>query len=288
MCFCPSSSILFSGECRDSLPLSLPLSLFLRASGGTPERGAPLEAQLSVCNEPWGKITEWNVIIHAGLGEEHVASGWPGPAIASCSPPQNNKPALPAPLAPLWSSSLVAVSFRRPLAAIQSHLTLEGRLWSLACLSISLGNKTNCLLGPTVFLEFLRSVPLSPLVFICLGLFCQHFWPIIELVRWSWTINFSGQLLSLHNVPPLLSIVLIAFLCLALFIPRAQRCCPLFIQGKLKQHNSLPAILCFIFYFCSLTRIFGDSLSCWRKKLSGAFVIHFPRPHFSSCSGDLN
>ena len=58
---------------------SLSLSPRLRASAGTPECGASLQSQLSVCNEPWWKITEWNVIIQAGLAEEHVASGWPRP-----------------------------------------------------------------------------------------------------------------------------------------------------------------------------------------------------------------
>lgn len=41
---------------------------------------------------------------------------------------QNNTPALPAPVALLWSSSLVVLSSHCPLAAIQSHLTLEGCL----------------------------------------------------------------------------------------------------------------------------------------------------------------
>lgn len=41
---------------------------------------------------------------------------------------QNNTPALPAPLALLRSSSLVALSSRCPLTAIQNHLTLEGCL----------------------------------------------------------------------------------------------------------------------------------------------------------------
>lgn len=41
---------------------------------------------------------------------------------------QDNTLALPATLALIWSSNLVALSSRCPLSAIQSHLTLEGCL----------------------------------------------------------------------------------------------------------------------------------------------------------------
>lgn len=114
---------------------------------------------------------------------------------------QNNTPALPASLTPLWSSNLVALSSCCPLTAIQNHLTLEGCLWSLACQSISLGNKANCPFGPTVFLAFLHSLPLAS-CFICLS-YLVRLWPIVEFVRWRKTINTSCRLLSLHNVPPL-------------------------------------------------------------------------------------
>lgn len=99
---------------------------------------------------------------------------------------QNNTLALPAPLVLLRSSSLVAVSSRCPLAAIQSHLTLVGCLWSLACQSISLGNKANRLPGPSVFLEFLHSLPLAS-CFICLGY-------LVRLLTHSWVCQ-----MKVHN-----------------------------------------------------------------------------------------
>lgn len=60
---------------------------------------------------------------------------------------------------------------------------LESCLWSLACQSISLGNKANCLLLPTVFLEFLHSLPLAS-CFICLG----H---LVRLLTHSWVCQMK-------------------------------------------------------------------------------------------------
>lgn len=100
-----------------------------------------------------------------------VRSTWlaVGSGCASLLPgSRNNAAGLPAPLALLWSSDLVVPFSCRSLTSIQSHLTLEGRLWSLACQSISLGNKANCLLGSAGFFEFLHSSLLASR-FICSG-----------------------------------------------------------------------------------------------------------------------
>lgn len=113
---------------------------------------------------------------------------------------QNNTEALPAPLALLWSSNLMLC----PLTAIQSHLTVESCLWSLKCQSISLGNKANCFLGPTVFFEFLHSLPLC---FCFIYLDC-----LIRIWKHSWVCQTkTNNVLSLHNVPPPLLTLLIVF-----------------------------------------------------------------------------
>ena len=85
-----------------------------------------------------------------------------------------------------------------PPAAIQSHLTMEGCLWSPTCQSISSGNKANCLPGLAVFSEFLHSSALTS-CFICLG-------RLVGLLTRSWVCQMkpnSVNIVSLHNVPPL-------------------------------------------------------------------------------------
>lgn len=148
---------------------------------------------------------------------------------------QNNTAALPATLALLWSSNLVDLSSRCPLGSIQSHLTLEGCLWSLACQSISLGNKANCLRGPTVFLEFLHSLVLAS-CFICLGYLVR---PLTSSCRLS---NEGRQEIPLVNFCDslcwLFKLSLLAWHFAPWFQEHVLCLLCLFIWGKLKQKNS--------------------------------------------------
>lgn len=177
MCFCPSSSILFRGECRDSPSFSLTLSRSLSLSEGIwadPEYGAPLRAQLSVCNEPWWNITDWNVIIHAGLDEEHVASGRLGPRRPPPRLPEQCRgtASTARPAVVQWSCCAVL----SPLPRFYSEsLKVGGCLWSLACQCISLGNKANCLLWiPSFF---------TPHLWLYMFGFLPGFWPAAEFVE---------------------------------------------------------------------------------------------------------
>lgn len=124
----------FTGECINSLSFSF---WGHSLGGGDPERGASLEDQLSVCNEPWCKITERNIIIYAGLSEEHVASGWAPAVIASCSAP-GTIPVL----------CLQNLPCSGPATSLISHLI------SIHSLIVG-GNKANCLHGPDVSSFFL-------------------------------------------------------------------------------------------------------------------------------------
>lgn len=123
---------------------------------------------------------------------DSVRSTWPVDSPGGDSLPlsfQDNTSVLPATFAPLWSSNLVDLSFRCPLDSIQSHLALEGCLWSLACQCILCGNKANCLHGPTVpscnsFILWFSDLVL----FVCI---LWGLWTLSELVQWRDTRNFS-------------------------------------------------------------------------------------------------
>lgn len=133
--------------------------------GGNPERGASLKDQLSVCNEPWCKITERNIIIYAGLSEEHVASGWAPAVIASCSAPGT----IPVLCLQNLPCSGPATSLISHLISIQLLIVGETR--------------------PTVS-TILMSLPLIPSFFGFHSLFymfvsCElWFWPLVEFVKW--------------------------------------------------------------------------------------------------------
>lgn len=128
------------------------------------------------------------------------------------------------------------------------------------------------------------------------------FWPIVEFVKWSWTRNTSSQLLSLHNVPPLLLIVLIVFVARHFswwFQEHRDVLCPLFIQGKLKQNTQLftgnalfhiqaiPHSLLLLGTLLLNQNILGLNVLL-KSTLTEVLWSHFPQPHFSSCSRDLN
>lgn len=121
---------------------------------------------------------------------------------------RNNTPALPAPLALLWSSDLVVFSSHCSLTSIQSHLTLDDCLWSLACQHISLGNKANCPLGLNVFLEFLHSLARASF-FICLD---HLLWLLTSRRVCRMKPNIINLLTYMHNVPLVFWLSLVCFL----------------------------------------------------------------------------
>lgn len=215
---------------------------------------------------------------------------------------QNNTTVLPATLALLWSSSLVDLSSRCPLGSIQSHLALEGCLWSLACQSISLGNKANSLRGPRV----LPGIPscFSPrLSFYMFGLSCQIFDQQLRLSNES-----RREIPLVHFCESLLCWLFTLSLLAWHFSWRRRQTvlCPLFIWAKSKQHPQIFTGSTLFNIQATLqtserrslahlgTQLLNQNIclvSCSRahsQKLPRAFVIHFSKPHFSSCSRDVN
>lgn len=127
---------------------------------------------------------------------DSVRSTWPVDGPGGDSLPlgsRDNTSVLPATFAPLWSSNLVDLSSRCPLSSIQSHLALEGCLWSLACQCILWGNKANCLRGPAVpswnsFILWFSALVL----FVCI---LWGLWTFSEFVQWRDTKSSSRPLL---------------------------------------------------------------------------------------------
>lgn len=183
---------------------------------------------------------------------------------------ENNTPTLPAPLALLWSSNLVVLSSFCPLAAIQSHLMLEGCLWSLECLNISLGNKANCLLGPT---SLWNSFILYSSCFLTLA----H---PVRLLTHSWVfkmkVNEKYLLLNSHSImfPLPNQNVYYFFLYFssfyALYLSRES------IQGTL--HSTSNALLHAIFLFLALSSSTRTVtwVSCSRTEIVRGFYLLSP------------